>query len=195
MYKFLKSAVNILSHIFYRIKIVGKENIPEDGPAIICGNHLHAFDSVFLVAHTKRKIHFIAKKELFKHRFMRWIEKPFGLIPIDRDKHQDIEAMKKALKVLKNNELLGIFPEGTRNGMAKNVEVKSGVAFFAVKTGVKVIPIGIKGNFKLFSKVTYNIGKPLDFSEYVDKKNSKEDLNNITDMIMGNIIELTNQEI
>lgn len=195
MYKFLKGVVNVLTHIFYRVKIVGKENIPEEGPAIICGNHLHAFDSVFLVAYTKRKIHFVAKKELFRHRFMRWIEKPFGLIPIDRDKHQDIEAMKKSLKVLKDNELLGIFPEGTRNGMAKHVEIKSGVAYFAVKTGVKVIPIGIKGNFKLFSKVTYNIGKPLEFSEYVDKKNSKEDLNKITDIIMGNIIELTNQEI
>lgn len=195
MYNFLKGLVKILSNIFYRIKIVGKENIPEDGSAIICGNHLHAFDSVFLVVNTKRKIHFIAKKELFKNRFMKWIEKPFGLIPIDRDKHQDIDAMKKALKVLKSNELLGIFPEGTRNGIAKNVEVKSGVAYFAVKTGVKVIPIGIKGNFKLFSKVTYNIGKPLDFSEYVGKKNSKEDLDNITEIIMGNIIRLTKQEI
>lgn len=191
MYKFLKGLVYVLSHIFYRVKIVGKENIPSEGPAIICGNHLHAFDSVFLIAHTKRKIHFIAKAELFKHPFMRWVEKPFGLIPVGRDK-KDIEAMKKSLKVLKNNEILGIFPEGTRNGMAKNVEIKNGVAYFAVKTGAQVIPIGIKGNFKLFSKVTYNIGKPLNFGEY---KNYKEELDNITNTIMDNIIELTKQDI
>lgn len=194
MYKFLKGLVYVLSHIFYRVKIIGKENIPNEGPAILCGNHLHAFDSVLLVARTKRKIHFIAKKELFRHRFMKWIEKPFGLIPIDNKEKSDIEAIKKSLKVLKSDEILGIFPEGTRNGMAKNVEIKNGVSFFALKTGVQVIPIGIKGNFKLFSKITYNIGKPLNFSEYKGKF-EKEDLEKTTNMIMGNIIELTNQEI
>ena len=160
----------------------------------MCGNHLHAFDSVFLITNTKRKIHFIAKAELFKHWFMRWIEKPFGLIRVDRNKTQDIESMKKSLKVLKDGEILGIFPEGTRNGLAKNVEVKTGVAYFAVKTGVKVIPVGIKGDFKLFSKVTYNIGQPMDFSEYFGRKPNKEDLDNITNVIMDTIIKLTNLE-
>lgn len=191
MYNFLKSLVYVLSHIFYRVEIIGKENIPSEGAAILCGNHLHAFDSVFLIVNTKRKIHFIAKKELFTHRFMRWIEKPFGLIPID-NKKSDIEAIKKSLKVLKNNEILGIFPEGTRNGMAKNVEIKNGVSFFALKTGVQVIPIGIKGNFKLFSKITYNIGEPLNFSEYKGKF-EKEDLEKTTNIIMSNIISLTKQ--
>ena len=194
MYKFLKGFANILAHIFYRIKIIGKENIPDEGAYILCGNHLHAFDSVFLVANTKRKIHFIAKAELFKHWFMRWIEKPFGLIRVDRNKTQDIESMKKSLKVLKDGEILGIFPEGTRNGLAKNVEVKNGVAYFTVKTGVKVIPVGIKGSFKLFSKVTYNIGQPMDFSEYFGRKPNKEDLDNITNVIMDTIIKLTNIE-
>ena len=194
MYKFLKGFANILAHIFYRIKIIGKENIPDEGAYILCGNHLHAFDSVFLITNTKRKIHFIAKAELFKHWFMRWIEKPFGLIRVDRNKTQDIESMKKSLKVLKDGEILGIFPEGTRNGLAKNVEVKTGVAYFAVKTGVKVIPVGIKGDFKLFSKVTYNIGQPMDFSEYFGRKPNKEDLDNITNVIMDTIIKLTNLE-
>ena len=194
MYKFLKGFANILAHIFYRIKIIGKENIPDEGAYILCGNHLHAFDSVFLITNTKRKIHFIAKAELFKHWFMRWIEKPFGLIRVDRNKTQDIESMKKSLKVLKDGEILGIFPEGTRNGLAKNVEVKSGVAYFTVKTGVKVIPVGINGNFKLFSKVTYNIGQPMDFSEYFGRKPNKEDLDNITNVIMDTIIKLTNVE-
>jgi 1-acyl-sn-glycerol-3-phosphate acyltransferase len=193
MYKFLKSLINVLAHIFFRIKIVGKENIPNEGSAILCGNHIHALDSVLLIANTKRKINFMAKKILFNNWFMRWIQKPFGLIPVDREKN-DIEAIKKALKVLKNGEILGIFPEGTRNGLAKNVEVKDGVAYFAIKTGVQVIPVGIRGTFKPFSKIIYNIGAPLDFSEYVGKKVSKEDLDNITNIIMDKIIDLTNQK-
>ena len=83
----------VLGHIFYRIKIIGKENIPDEGAYILCGNHLHAFDSVFLVANTKRKIHFIAKAELFKNWFMRLIEKPFGLIRVNRDKAQVLLKM------------------------------------------------------------------------------------------------------
>ena len=193
MYKFLKKLINILAHLLYRVKISGMENIPESGPAIICGNHIHALDSVILVGFTKRKVNFIAKAELFKKSaFMRFVEKPFGLIRIDRDKPQDIEAMKKSLKVLKSNEILGIFPEGTRNGLAKNVEVKTGVAYFALKSKVQVIPIGIKGNFKPFSKIVYNIGKPLDFNEYYNKKIEKEDLEKVTNIIMNNIIKLTN---
>ena len=66
MYKFLKRIINILSHLIFRVKIYGMENIIEEGPAIICGNHIHAFDSVILVGRVKRKINFIAKAELFK---------------------------------------------------------------------------------------------------------------------------------
>ena len=193
MYKFLKRIINILSHLIFRVKIYGMENIIEEGPAIICGNHIHAFDSVILVGRVKRKINFIAKAELFKKSaFMRFVEKPFGLIRVDREKKQDIEALKKSLNVLKNDEILWIFPEGTRNGLAKNVEVKTGVAYFALKSKVQVIPIGIKGNFKPFSKIVYNIGKPLNFNEYYNKKIEKEDLEKVTNIIMDNIIKLTN---
>lgn len=188
MFYIIKAIVFVLSHLLFRVEINGKENIPEDGPIIVAGNHVHAFDSVILLVNTKRKINYMAKVELFRHWGMRILEKPFGLIRVNRNQ-KDIDSMKKAIKVLKNNGAIGIFPEGTRNGMAKNIEIRPGVAYLTLKGNAKVIPVGIKGTFKLFSKVVYNIGEPLDFGEYKDNKD-KELLNNITDVIMKRIIEL-----
>ena len=102
---------------------------------------------------------------------------------------QDIEAMKRCLKVLKNGELLGIFPEGTRKGLEKNGKAKNGAAFMAIKSKAKVIPIGIHGSFKPFSKVYVNYGEPIDLSNY-----SKEELDEATEKIMQEIVILTKKE-
>ena len=130
----------------------------------------------------------MAKEDLFEHETLRWLGHLFDAIPIKRDM-QDIEAMKRCLKVLKNGELLGIFPEGTRKGMEKNVKAKNGAAFMAIKSKAKVIPIGIHGTFKPFSKVYVNYGQPIDLSQY-----DKEQLDEATDKIMQDIIMLTKKE-
>ena len=102
--------------------------------------------------------------------------------------------MKRSLQVLKNDELLALYPEGTRNGLKKNNgKVKNGAAFIAARTGVPVIPVGIKGSFKPFTKVIINYGEPLDFSRYQSKQPEKENLEKISKEIMDNIIRLTNE--
>lgn len=116
-----------------------------------------------------------------------------GAFPVKRNS-QDIESIKKAMQVIKNGDILGIFPEGTRNGMAKNVKTKNGAAFLVAKTGAKVIPVGIQGNFKPFSRIIINYGKPLDFSKYQSKNPNKEDLQVISEEIMNSIILLTNEK-
>ena len=78
MRKFLKGLFWLMSVIVYRIKINGKENIPEDGAALICPNHVHALDAVLVVVHAKRRINVLAKEELFEHRALRWLAKIFG---------------------------------------------------------------------------------------------------------------------
>ena len=78
---------------------------------------------------------------------------------------------------------MALFPEGTRNGIAKGEKVKDGAAFFAVRSGAPVIPCGIKGGEKGNKKVTITYGKPLDFSEYKGSKD-KEVLDKITDEII-----------
>ena len=105
-----------------------------------------------------------------------------NVFPVKRGK-QDIESMKTSLKVLKENKILAIFPEGTRNGIKKNGKIQNGPAYLAARTGVEVVPVYIEGNFKPFRKVKIHYGKPLNFSQYQSKKPEKEVLDKISEEI------------
>lgn len=188
--KIVKSFLAGLYHIAYRIEIRGTENLPKQGAYIICGNHVNTLDAAAIVLLSKSKIRFIGKYELFKSRILRWLAHLFDIIPIKRNM-QDMEAMKRCLKALKNEEILGIFPEGTRKGIEKKEKAKGGAAFMAMRAKVPIVPVGIIGTFKPFSKLILNYGKPITFDNY-DVQN-KEDLEKATNMVMDNIIMLTNE--
>ncbi len=184
--KIVKTILKTAYRIAYRVKITG--SVPEEGAYILCCNHINYLDAAAIVLFNKRKVNFVAKEDLFTHGILDWLGHLFDAIPIKRNM-QDIEAMKRCLKVLKNGELLGIFPEGTRKGMEKNMKAKNGAAFMAIKGKVKVIPVGIHGTFKPFSKVYMNYGEPIDFSGY-----TKDDLDKATEIIMEQIVMLTKKE-
>lgn len=185
----IKAIFWFASKLIYRVKIEGKENVPKDGAYILCGNHIHGLDAPVLIINMKRKINFIAKEEIFKSKFLWWLAEVFGIIPVKRGA-SDISSLKKSLQVIKKGEILGMFPEGTRNGLAKKVELKNGVAFLALKTNTKIIPIGIQGSFKPFSRLIYKIGEPMDFSQYASDKPGKDVLDKITSEVMGKVLEL-----
>mgnify|MGYP000026900850 FL=1 len=189
----LKSTVYFLYRIVYRVQEIGEKDIKNDESYIICANHLNYLDAAAVVVCNKRNIRFVCKDDMFKKPVISWALHIVDAIPINREK-QDIEAMKRSIKALKNKELLGIFPEGTRKGMAKNLKAKNGAAFMALRSKVKVIPVGIQGSFKPFTKVYLNYGKPLDFSMYYGQEKNKEVLEKVTKEIMDNIIMLTNQK-
>lgn len=184
--KTVKIILSTVYKIAFRVKITGK--VPESGGYIICCNHINYLDAAAIVLFNKRKVNFVAKEDLFTHGILMWLGHLFDAIPIKRDM-QDIDAMKRCLKVLKNGELLGIFPEGTRKGMEKNMKAKNGAAFMSIKSKVKVIPVGIHGTFKPFSKVYVNYGETIDITNF-----TKENLDEATDIIMNNIVMLTKKE-
>ena len=189
---FVKTCVKIFTLILFRVQTYGqKENIKKDEAYIMCANHTSNWDPPILYTATKREMYMMAKEELFKNKFIYWFAGKTNIFPVKRGK-QDIESMKKSLKVLNDNKILAIFPEGTRNGMAKNGKIQNGPAYLAARTGVKIIPVRIEGNFKPFRKVRIYYGKPLDFSEYKTKKPEKETLDlisaKLTDAIFGDKI-------
>lgn len=130
------------------------------------------------------------KEEAFENPIIRFLGNTFGIFPLKRNS-ADIEAIKISLKLLKNNELLLIFPEGTRNGLKKGIKPKNGAVLIALKTKVPIIPIGIIGSFKPFTKVILKIGSPIYLDEYFDKTKDKEVMDNLTKMLMDKVIELT----
>lgn len=191
---FIKFIFKLVALFLYRVKIVGKENIPKKGSAIICPNHIHPLDSAVIISTAKRKINVLAKEELFKAGIAKWFAEVFGIYPIKRDS-ADIGAIKISLKILKQEELLMIFPEATRNGMAKGVKAKHGAVILAIKSGTPIIPVGIQGNFKPFRKVKLNIGKPIDYSEYKGKTGDKELIEKLTQELMQEIVRLRDEKI
>lgn len=188
--KIIKAFLHFLLVIVYRIKIIGKENIPATGKYLLCGNHIHALDAVTVVITAKRQIRFVAKEELYENAILRFLAKTFDIIKIKRDS-VDMEAIKEILKGLKNGDIIGIYPEGTRNGMEKQKDFKTGAAYIALKTDTEVIPVGINGTFKPFTKITLNYGKPMNFSKYKEKKNDHEIQEKVTKEIMERVVELS----
>lgn len=190
----IKFIFKVLILIVYRPKVVGKENLPKNEAAILCPNHVHALDSAVIVMMNKRKINILAKEELFKNGFIWWLADLFGIYPVKRNS-ASTESVKISLRLLKNKELLMLFPEGTRNGMAKGVKPKDGAVKLAIQAKVPIIPIGVQGDFKFFKKVKINIGKPINYEEYKGKTKEKEVLDKLTDELMQEVVKLRDEQI
>lgn len=186
--KIVKGFLASLYHIFYRVKKIGVENINIDEGIVICANHVNYLDAAGIVLLNKRYIRFVGKHDLYRIRPISFLGHLFNIIPVKRDS-SDLRSIKMCLKSLKSGEALGIFPEGTRHGMDKNAEIKNGATFLAYKAGVKIVPVGIKGSFKPFTKVVFNFGEPIDIMQY--KTDDPEWLNKATDEVMNRIIELS----
>lgn len=118
--------------LLFGARQMGKENIPKEGPVIIAANHLHAFDMFFISTFSKRSIRFLAKAELFRNPFCRFIFRGAGAIPINR-KAAGVESVNEVISTLEKGSPVGIFPQGTRiPGKAPaETKIKSGIGLIA----------------------------------------------------------------
>ena len=182
LYRILRPIVTILVKLVYRPKIVGKENIPKDGRIILAGNHTNIFDCVLLISSTKRSIHFLAKDELWKG-VKKILFSNLGLIPVNR-RQKDHKALEIAYSYLKDEKMIGIFPEGTigKNGI---LPFKMGSVKMASVTDTKIVPFAITGKYKIFSKdLKIVFGSPIKIiSEDLEMENEK--LRNIVLKMVG----------
>ena len=151
LYKILRPMAKGLFFLLYTPKIVGRENIPAKGRIILAGNHTHILDSIFLMSSTRRCIHFLAKKELWSG-FKKILFGNMGLIPVDRSIH-DHSSLQTAEEYLKNEKVIGIFPEGTtRKGRKHLLPFKIGAVKMAHDTDTMIVPFAITGKYKIFSR-------------------------------------------
>ena len=120
VYKIFRAILGPIYKFWYRPTVIGAENIPEEGPVVIVGNHIHIMDQCNVIIATKRTIRYMAKKEYFDPQYNEghhaWFFRSAGCIPVDRKIHDD-SAKEAALEVLRDKGILGLFPEGTRNGL------------------------------------------------------------------------------
>jgi 1-acyl-sn-glycerol-3-phosphate acyltransferase len=209
-YHFLKYVVlGPILRLFFRPWVEGMENIPADGPAILASNHLSFSDSIFFPLMAPRRITFLAKADYFTGRGIKgWLTKGFmrgaGQVPIDRSGGRASEAaLRKALEILAEGELLGIYPEGTRSPDGRLYRGKTGIARMALDAGVPVIPVAMINTFDIqppgkliprIMRVGIRIGEPLDFSRYDGMSGDRFVLRSITDEIMYELMQLSGQE-
>ncbi|MEU5714456.1 lysophospholipid acyltransferase family protein [Streptomyces sp. NPDC020403] len=198
-----------LLRLLFRPRIEGIEHIPEDGAAIVAGNHLSFSDHFLMPAIIRRRITFLAKAEYFtgpgiKGRLTAAFFHSIGQIPVDRSgKEAGKAAIREGLGVLSRGELLGIYPEGTRSPDGRLYKGKVGVAVMAITAGVPVIPCAMVGTFEIqppgqtvprIKRVTIRFGKPLDFSRFAGLEDQKAAIRAVTDEIMYAILGLSEQE-
>ncbi len=182
-----------LFHIIYRFDIEGMENIPQEGGAILCPNHIHAFDSISIVLNTKRLMYIMVKKELMSNFFTNWFFKKLCCFPVDRGR-ADTEALDIAEEHLNDGYLLLLFPEGSRNALSRGKKLKKGAAIISVQAKKPIIPIGVKGSFIPFTKVKIKIGEPLNLSEYFTKEEiTPKDYIAITNKLQEQIVLLRDE--
>jgi 1-acyl-sn-glycerol-3-phosphate acyltransferase len=198
-----------LLRLLFRPRIEGLEHIPADGAAIIAGNHLSFSDHFLMPAVLKRRITFLAKAEYFtgpgvKGRLTAFFFRSAGQIPVDRSgKEAGRAAIREGLGVLAKDELLGIYPEGTRSHDGRLYKGKVGVAVMAIKGQAPVVPCAMVGTFEIqppgqkvphVKQVTIRFGEPLDFSRYAGLEDQKAAVRAVTDEIMYAILGLSGQE-
>lgn len=192
LYSFLKKIAVVVFKAMYRINVYGKENIEDKenrGNIIICANHTHEFDPIIISIMYPRQIFWMAKKQLFKNKIVASFLSKLGAFPVDREE-TDLSTIKKSLNILKEDGVLGIFPEGTRVKKIDLENVKPGVGLIALKSNAAILPVYIDGNYKLFSKINIYFGKEIDLSEYQNKKPTKDDYLFISKKILESIYSL-----
>ncbi|WP_328665577.1 lysophospholipid acyltransferase family protein [Streptomyces sp. NBC_00328] len=198
-----------LLRVAFRPRIEGLEHVPSSGRAIVAGNHLSFADHFLMPAILKRRITFLAKAEYFtgpgiKGRLTAAFFRSIGQIPVDRSgKEAGQAAIREGLGVLNKDELLGIYPEGTRSHDGRLYKGKVGVAVMALRAQAPVVPCAMIGTFEAqppgrklprIHPVVIRFGKPLDFSRYAGMEGEKAVLRAITDEIMYAILSLSEQE-
>lgn len=190
LYRFGCWLSKVFFAIFYRVSFEGLENIPADGPLIVCSNHISLLD-MFLFAHRMpQKVYFMAKQELFKIPVLCSIIRALGAYPVKRG-FGDTQAAKTTLKLLKEGKTVGIFPEGHRRNKSRvKLKPKSGAILFALESGAPILPVGISGTFRLFSKLRVVYGKPYHLNNGNGNKAAKGDMQEMADALMNKIYAL-----
>lgn len=186
LYRLLRPVFTFLMKLLFKPKYIGLENIPKTGRVVLAGNHTGYLDCGFLISSTKRTVHFLAKKQLLEGPKKIFFGN-MGIIPVDRSIH-DSNALKAAIDALNNDEIIGIFPEGTIN-RTKDIIMpfKTGAVRMAKETDSYIVPFVITGKYKLFNKErpTIEFYKPIK----AKNKDCNKDNQKLMDIVSKNLAE------
>jgi len=146
---------------FFRVRLEGFEHLPADGPVLLCVNHISGFDPIAVGALAPRPVHMMAKIELYS--YLGWLLPAVGAFPVNRDV-RDASAVRQALRLLRAGRVVGLFPEGHRHYDGRLGEPRPGAGTLIARSGAAVVPVAVRGPWRLFQRVQIRCGEPLDVS-------------------------------
>ncbi|WP_148218081.1 lysophospholipid acyltransferase family protein [Opitutus terrae] len=200
IYGLCNYVISVANDILFRGQIYGQENLPREGAFLLAANHLSFLDPPLIGIQVPRQLCFFARKTLWKPGVASWWLDAVGVIPVDRDGGQDVSALKRVLRALKEDKGLILFPEGTRSPDGQLQHPKPGVGFIVCKSQVPVVPARIFGSYEAFGKgvkfprfgtpVSVVFGRPLNPTVYDALEAGKERYQIASSRIFAEIAKL-----
>ena len=190
-YFFWRAVLLPFFKLIYRMKYLGRENVPENGAYILASNHRLATDPIMLGMGLKRQVLFMAKEELFKNKFLSWFLRKLGAFPVSRGK-ADTGSIRHFENALENGALMGIFIEGTRSKDGEFLPPKNGCSLIAWDTKTPVIPVC---HTKIGSRTVFHFGKPLSLEDMGFEKGGAREFRNASRVIMDHIKALRAEDL
>jgi len=199
VYGFFHYLAIVTYDIFFRGEVTGLENLPTEGSFLIAANHASFLDPPLIGSQVPRQIAYFARKTLWKPGIAAWWLDTVGTIPVDRDGGQDVSAIKRVLRALKEDKGLILFPEGTRSPDGGLQAPKAGVGLICCRAQVPVVPVRIFGSFEAYGKgrglrlgtpVSIVFGRPIPPSAYDEPGAGKERYQIASERIMERIAAL-----
>ena len=172
VYFIFSNLAKIIARVFFRMRVVGRENMVEEGPLILAVNHASFFDPPLAGICSRRAVYYLARKTLLKWPFFGPLFPDMNVIPVERDGN-DMSALREVIKKVREGNGIVLFPEGTRSRDGRLQPARAGIGFVIAKTGAPVLPMRIFGAYDAFpkgarrlrfTKITVVIGRPIRFS-------------------------------
>jgi len=200
-YRVCRAFFWVIFHTLWPLRSSGAENVPMKGAAVIVSNHLSLIDPFVVSFAAHRVVSFMGKEELFRIPVLGYIIRKLGSFPVDRSR-RDPAAMRLAFTVLKEGELLGMFPEGTRSTTGEMNEFRAGAARLASRTRSPLVPAAVvdtnrampPGRFLRPARISVRFGAPFELTELYDKPKDEAALERALETIREHIAELQGQD-
>jgi len=194
VYELVRIITSIYGFTFFRARSIASQNVPPSGPVILAPNHFSFMDHFLMGCYLRRKVHFMAKSQLFRPPFLDFILTHGGAFPVRRGQH-DEETFKTAHAILGHGGVVLMYAEGGRSRSKRLGQPKSGLGRLALESGVPVVPIAIHGSQDardvtrghLPPKVTVHFGEPIAWEqvEHPTREQSQEVANQVFERVQG----------